>query len=691
MKRYCLLWIAGLLWACCGWSQTFTLADVMSAPFTSGLVAAPYGDRLAWVQNSEGARNVWVAEGPDYQGRMITAFTGDDGQDLADLVFSPGGGQLFFVRGGGPNRQGEIPNPVSRPDPVAQVVWSVPFSGGEARMLADGSAPLPHPDGQSLAFIRRGQVWSLDLKPDGQPRQMFQIRGGAGNLNWSPDGSQLAFVSHRGDHSFIGIFDRQTRNIRYLSPSVDLDQSPVWSADGKRLAFIREPHEKGILLFIPKRSALPWSVMVAEVATGKTTAVWQAPEGPGSAFRNVSAARQLFWTGSHLVFPYEGDGWTHLWAVPDQGGTARNLTPGAFEIQFVSQASDGKSLVYSSNQGDIDRQHVWQVRPTDKAPSQLTSGPGIEWMPVTTAASGHVAALASGGRKPAHAVRVQNGQLRPLAPGSIPARFPADQLVEPEQIIFTAADGMKINGQLFRPAGLKPGEKRPAILFFHGGSQRQMLLGFHPMGYYHNSYALNQYLAARGYIVFSVNYRSGTGYGMEFREAINYGADGASEFNDVLGAGLYLKNRPDVDPDRIGLWGGSYGGYLTALGLAKASDLFAAGVDIHGVHDWNVVIRNFVPDYEVLKRPEIAKKAYESSPVAYIDTWRSPVLLIHGDDDRNVPFSETVDIAESLRKQKVYFEQLIFPDEIHGFLLHRNWLAAFEATADFFDRKLTGY
>ena len=88
----------------------------------------------------------------------------------------------------------------------------------------------------------------------------------------------------------------------------------------------------------------------------------------------------------------------------------------------------------------------------------------------------------------------------------------------------------------------------------------------------------------------SVNYRSGIGYGMEFREALNYGATGASEFNDVQGAGLYLRSRPDVDPARIGLWGGSYGGYLTALGLARASDLFACGVDFHGVHDWNLEV-----------------------------------------------------------------------------------------------------
>src|SRR5438045_7964369 len=150
-----------------------------------------------------------------------------------------------------------------------------------------------------------------------------------------------------------------------------------------------------------------------------------------------------------------------------------------------------------------------------------------------------------------------------------------------------------------------------------------MLLGWHYLYYYRNAYALNQYLASRGFVVLSVNYRSGIGYGMEFREALHYGAQGASEFQDVMAAGLYLRSRADVDPGRIGLWGGSYGGFLTALGLARASNLFAAGVDFHGVHNWNVGIRTFTPSYN--PKPDEERLAFESSPMAWLDGWKSPV------------------------------------------------------------------
>src|SRR5262249_6129612 len=274
---------------------------------------------------------------------------------------------------------------------------------------------------------------------------------------------------------------------------------------------------------------------------------------------------------------------------------------------------------------------------------------------------------------------------QPLASETWPTDFPADKLVVPEQVIFKAADGMEVHGQLFLPKNLRPGEKRPGVLFFHGGSMRQMLLGWHYMYYYSNSYAMNQYLANRGYVVLSVNYRSGIGYGRAFREAANLAGRGASEYQDVVAAGKYLQSRADVNPSRIGLWGGSYGGYLTALGLARNSDLFAAGVDLHGVHDWptdNWDGKN-IP-------PELTKLAHESSPVTAVDTWKSPVLFMHGDDDRNVYFTQTVDLVARLRARDVEIEQLVFPDEIHDFLLHKDWLAAYHAAANFFDRKLSG-
>jgi dipeptidyl aminopeptidase/acylaminoacyl peptidase len=250
-----------------------------------------------------------------------------------------------------------------------------------------------------------------------------------------------------------------------------------------------------------------------------------------------------------------------------------------------------------------------------------------------------------------------------------------------------------VHGQLFESATAgAAGVRKPAIIYVHGGPPRQMLLGWHYMDYYANDYAANQYLASRGFIVLSVNYRLGIGYGHAFQYPEAGGVRGASEYLDVLAGGRYLQSRGDVDGRRIGIWGGSYGGYLTALALGRNSDVFAAGVDIHGVHDFTADGGRRFGDtdwrYEQTDRDSAAAVAWRSSPVSSIATWKSPVLLIHGDDDRNVPFTESITLAYELRKRGVPVEELVFPDEVHDFLLFRNWVSAYRAAGEFLERKL---
>jgi dipeptidyl aminopeptidase/acylaminoacyl peptidase len=673
-----------------------TLRELMSAPFPTGLVTAPSGGAVAWVFNDQGIRNIWVAQPPDYRGRPLASYDREDGQELGSLVFTPDGASLLFVRGGAANRQGEFPNPTSDPAGAEQAIWRVALAGGAPTKLAEGAGFALAPAGDRVAYIVRDKIWMVMLD-GGKPERAVDVRGRLGQLRWSPDGTQLAFTSMRADHAFVGVYTVGSKTVSFLDASVDRDGYPAWSPDGRRLAFVRVPARRQRFAFGPQRdSPDPWSIRVVEVGSGRASEVFRALPGPGSVPHNMNADNQVFWgADDRLVFPWEREGWLNLYAVPAGGGTPQPLTPGRFEIEHVALTPDRAAIVFSSNREDsgthdIDRRHLYRVAVSGGPVETLTRGTSIEWAPAVTGDGGGVAFFRSDARTPAHPAILVGGAIRELAPDARPSGYPIGALVVPEPVTFAAADGLPIRGQLFLPRGGASGAKHPAVLFFHGGSRRQMLLGWHYLDYYHRAYAMNQYLASRGYVVLSVNYRSGTGYGLDFREAANYGATGASEFHDVLGAGLYLRGRPDVDPARIGLWGGSYGGYLTALGLARASDLFAAGVDIHGVHDWNVVIRNFVDTYNPSSRADEARVAFDSSPMASVSTWRSPVLLIHGDDDRNVPFSETVNLAEALRRQGVEFEQLIFPDEVHGFLRHSNWLRAFEAAGEFFDRKLRG-
>jgi dipeptidyl aminopeptidase/acylaminoacyl peptidase len=192
-----------------------------------------------------------------------------------------------------------------------------------------------------------------------------------------------------------------------------------------------------------------------------------------------------------------------------------------------------------------------------------------------------------------------------------------------------------------------------------------------------------------------VDYRLSVGYGQSFQFPSNTGARGATEYRDILAAGKYLQSRPDVDPTRIGVWGASLGGYLTALALGRNSDVFAAGVDVHGVHDRLPAVNTTLLAHALVgdgiveaDLRQALKVEFESSPIAAVPTWKSPVLLIHGDDDRTVEFHQIIDIKRRLLDKGVKVEELVLPDDVHDSLLWRNWTKSISAMSEFFERQL---
>jgi dipeptidyl aminopeptidase/acylaminoacyl peptidase len=235
---------------------------------------------------------------------------------------------------------------------------------------------------------------------------------------------------------------------------------------------------------------------------------------------------QIFWgDGDRLAFAWEKTGWLHLYSVSAEGGPAKELTPGEAEVEHASITLDRRELLYSSNHDDIDRRHIWRtsIAGGTPLPALGRTSDAIEWEPEDVG-NGAVAYFRSSGRQIGRAaIKLASVAPRDLAPDSIPADFPAGEMIQPEQVVFLASDGMQIHGQLFAPrnGAFNRNGKHPAVIFFHGGSRRQMLLGFHSAYYYSNAYAMNQFLASKGYVVLSVNYRSGTGYGLKFREALH--------------------------------------------------------------------------------------------------------------------------------------------------------------------------
>jgi len=677
-----------------------TMEQVMSYPFPGNLGASSAGNRIVWTFNEKGRRNIYVAEGPDFTARRLTDYSRDDGQALSNVSLSPDGRWVVYIRGGdfGSNWDDALPvNPTFDPEPPKVQIWSIPFTGGRPVLLGEGEEPAISPDSLRVAFTRKGQVWGVPIDGSTEPSQLFTARGVNSSPRWSPDGTRLAFVSGRKGHSFIGIFRDADHPITWIDPSFCRDGSPRWSPDGTRIAFIRQPGRGGEVPPILKPRHNPWRIMTAPISGGSARTVWTAPETLRGSVPTTHGRTNLHWAaGGRIVFLSYHDGWPHLYSIPEQGGEPLLLTPGEYMAEYIRLSPDRKWIVFAGNNGsnplDIDRRHIVRV-PVDRQASEvMTPGDGLEWTPAVTGDGSHMVFISATPKRPPlpAVMELGNREVRILAQDRLPDDFPLDRLVVPEQVVFKSSDGTPVHATLFRPSGATG--KSPAVVYVHGGPPRQMLLGWHYSSYYSNAYAVNQALVDRGFVVLSVNYRLGIGYGYEFHRPPDGGTRGASEYRDIRAAGEWLQQQSFIDPKRIGIYGGSYGGYLTAMALGRDSRLFAAGVDIHGVHDRTVNETRAVllPDrYEKAPDAEYALRvAWKSSPVSWIDTWTSPVLIIHADDDRNVDFSQSIDLVQRLTAKGVPLETMVVVDDTHHFLAFRNQLKVNRAIVDFLQRRL---
>jgi len=676
--------------------QSLSIETLTSYPLPAALTSASQGAKIALAINEQGKRNVYVGEGPSFTLRKLTAYTMDNGDEISGITLTSDGKRVVYVKGGdhGAFDESEPRNPASMPIEPKVQIWSIPFSGGKTVCLGDGDYPVISPDGKQVAFERQGQIWTVPTDGSQAAKRLFFAKGRNGSPQWSPDGKMLAFVSNRGDHALIGLYRNLETPIQWLAPDFAKDSSPRWSPDGKSIVFVRTAASGGAPDSLTVQHPNPWSIWKVSIADGQSNCLWSSPKTLEGSIPITHGGFNLHWAAQNrIVFLSYQDGWPHLYSIPDTGGDAVLLTPGNFMVEYVQLSHDGHWLLFSANTGpdpdDMDRRHIFRV-PVDQATMEsLTSGAGIEAYPVLTGDGKQVAFIHSSiSRPPMPAIMpfTPDGKIQLLGKDLLPPTLAEAQLVTPKRVEWKAPDGEMVYGQLFEPANQT--EKHPAVVFVHGGPSRQMLMGWHYSDYYANTYALNQYLVSRGFTVLAVNYRLGIGYGYHFQRPKSAGRFGAAEYQDVKAAGEWLAKQSLVDPKRIGIYGGSYGGYLTALALGKDSGLFAAGVDIHGVHNYIERIATNMPE----PAPDIdraVRLAKASSPVSYVDTWSSPTLFIHGDDDGNVDFHQSVDLIGRLKQKQAPIETLMVPDETHHWLRYHNQVMVDKATAEFLERKLT--
>src|SRR5438552_1260796 len=304
------------------------------------------------------------------------------------------------------------------------------------------------------------------------------------------------------------------------------------------------------------------------VAFTKNHEIWTSPIDGATPAKKFFAVRgnlgDLAWSSDGSRLAFVADRGDHAWIGIFASDSAPIvwLSPSSARDLSPRWSPDGKRLGFAANActgiNDDDRRHVVKV-PVDSAnPQMMTPGSGLEWNPFVTGDGQSIVFIgATAQRPPVPAVMpIAGGTPRLTGADRIPTDFPAAQLVTPRKVVFKSSDGLTIHGQLFEKTGQSG--KKPAVIFVHGGPPRQMLLGWHYSDYYSNEYAENQYLANLGFVVLSVNYRLGIGYGHEFHHPPNSGTRGAAEYLDVKAGADYLRSLPQVDASRIGIYGGSY-------------------------------------------------------------------------------------------------------------------------------------
>lgn len=677
------------------------LATQLATPALSQLIPVPNSGDFLWVRGDRGHHSIRI--GRPGQVRTIIAFREDDGRTISQLGITPDRRFIHFLRAGtGEERSaGQV-----RAARATLYVVAVETGRIAHEIAANAVSIVATQDGRRILFADGAAIRQIDLaNPDRPVAALVDVRGAQRDLVLSPDGRRVAFVSNRsvygrGGYSFVAVYDLADNRLTYMSPGLGYDQNPVWSPDGRRLAFLRVPMAPKSFRFGDFRTGPSFSIVVADAGTGAGRALFTAPRGAGSVFSPMTSypdydrlyrPTNLFWTAAgQIVFPWERTGWRHLYAIDaDTPGAPRALTGGAFEISGALLSADRRRLSVTANPGDALRPRAFVV---DPGTGEMTALPGravqnaVAWCP------------------DAQCLVIE--QWDPLVPATYylsgnegagaPVPIEADAvsehrtagMVTASSLRFTTRDGLTLDAIVYRPAG-EPGVRLPVIVYAHGGSRWQST----PGRSFDAFEALPHAIAARGFVYVAINYRSGVGYGAAFREPGRYGArsEGGGDVDDFVDLVRFLRRQPYVDPHRIGVFGVSYGGYLVGNLLARHSDLFAAGASISGVGDWVREMENDtgrVLNFNVSARTEIEDRAYRSSAISAIQTWRSPLLLIHGDGDTDGHMEADIELWTALTQRGVDVESLIIPNETHTFSRWENRVAVQAAILDFFLRRL---
>ena len=451
-----------------------------------------------------------------------------------------------------------------------------------------------------------------------------------------------------------------------------------WSEDGKN----------AVLMGRAADNKDRW-VMLLEPASGKTKILATVHD---DAWVDGPGAFTLGWLpdNGHVYFESERDGWSHLYSVSIDGGEPKQLTAGAFEVSDVRLSRDKTKFYFSSSEGSLFERHLYSMPVTGGERQRITSLSGNNQVDISPDET-LLADVRSYSNIPPELHLLPN---TPFYAGKTLAKdiqvttsptpeFFRNDWIDPRLVSFKARDGATVWGRLYVPANYKGGG--PAVLFVHGAGYLQNVHRW--WSSYYREFMFNHLLMEKGFVVLDIDYRGSAGYGREWRTGI-YRRMGGKDLTDHVDAVNYLVKEFNIDPKRVGLYGGSYGGFITLMAMFTQPDVFAAGAALRPVTDWAHYNNGYTGN--ILNLPQNDAEAYrQSSPIYFANGLKGALLICHGMVDTNVNFQDTVRLVEKLIElRKTNWEVAPYPVEDHGFEREESWADEYKRILKLFTENL---